>query len=74
MLPPALKPGDTLGIVAPASSFDRESFDAGLRVLECMNFKLVIPESIFDQNGYLAGSDEQRADLLNQLLPAGTPT
>ncbi|MBR9984894.1 MAG: LD-carboxypeptidase [Desulfosarcina sp.] len=68
VLPPALKPGDTLGIVAPASPFDRESFDAGLRVLESMNFKLVIPESIFDQNGYLAGSDQQRADLLNRLF------
>ena len=68
VLPPALKPGDTLGIVAPASPFDRESFDAGLRVLESMDFKLVIPESIFDQNGYLAGSDQQRADLLNQLF------
>ena len=68
VLPPALKPGDTLGIVAPASPFDRESFDAGLRVLESMNFNLAIPESIFDQNGYLAGSDQQRADLLNQLF------
>jgi len=33
-----------------------------------MNFNLVIPESIFDQNGYLAGSDQHRADLLNQLF------
>ena len=68
VLPPALKPGDTLGIVAPASPFDRESFDAGLRVLESMNFNLAIPESIFNQDGYLAGSDQQRADLLNQLF------
>jgi len=68
VLPPALKPGDTLGIVAPASPFDRESFDAGLRVLESMDFNLVIPQSIFDKNGYLAGSDRHRADLLNQLF------
>ncbi len=68
VLPPALKPGDTLGIVAPASPFDRESFDAGRRVLESMDFNLVIPEPIFDQDGYLAGSDQQRADLLNQLF------
>ena len=68
VLPPALKPGDTLGIIAPASPFDRESFDAGLRVLESMDFNLVIPQSIFDKNGYLAGSDRHRADLLNQLF------
>ena len=68
VLPRALKRGDTLGIVAPASPFDRKAFDAGLRVLESMDFNLAIPESIFDQNGYLAGSDQHRADLLNQLF------
>jgi muramoyltetrapeptide carboxypeptidase len=68
VLPRALKPGDTLGIVAPASPFDRELFDAGLRVLESMNFNLVLPDAIFNRNGYLAGSDQHRADLLNQLF------
>ncbi len=67
-LPPALKPGDTLGIVAPASPFDQASFDAGLRVLESMNFNLVVPESVFRQNGFLAGSDQERAEQLNQLF------
>jgi muramoyltetrapeptide carboxypeptidase len=67
-LPKALKAGDTLGIVAPASPFDRTLFDAGLRVLESMGFDLVVPEEIFDHNGYLAGSDRRRADLLNRLF------
>ena len=68
VLPRALKPGDTLGIAAPASPFDRQSFDAGIQVLESMNFNLVIPEGFFDQNGYLAGADQHRADLLNRLF------
>jgi muramoyltetrapeptide carboxypeptidase len=67
-LPRALKPGDTLGIAAPASPFDRKTIDAGLRVLESMEFNLVIPEDIFDRNGYLAGSDRRRANLLNRLF------
>jgi muramoyltetrapeptide carboxypeptidase len=67
-LPQALKPGDTLGIVAPASPFDQSSFDAGLRVLEAMGFNLIIPEDIFKKNGYLAGSDQCRADLINRLF------
>ncbi|MBC2712416.1 MAG: LD-carboxypeptidase [Desulfosarcina sp.] len=67
-LPRALKPGDTLGIVAPASPFDRQSFDAGVRGLESMGFNLVIPEDIFNKNGYMAGSDQRRADLLNRLF------
>ncbi len=68
VLPRVLKPGDTLGIAAPASPFDRESFDAGVRVLESMGFNLVIPEEVFDNDGYLAGSDQRRADLLNRLF------
>ena len=68
VLPRALKPGDTLGIAAPASSFDRQSFDAGIQVLESMNFNIAIPEGFFDQNGYLAGADQHRADLLSRLF------
>jgi muramoyltetrapeptide carboxypeptidase len=67
-LPRALKPGDTLGIAAPASPFDRQSFDAGVRILESMGFNLFIPEEIFDKNGYLVGSDHHRADLLTRLF------
>lgn len=33
-----------------------------------MGFNLVIPEDIFDQNDYLAGSDQRRADLLSRLF------
>ena len=67
-LPRALVHGDTLGIVAPASPFDRASFDAGIRVLESIGFNLEIPEEIFEADGYLAGADRQRADLLNRLF------
>ncbi len=67
-LPRALKPGDTLGIAAPASPFDRNSFEAGTQVLESMGFTLAFPETLFERSGYLAGSDQQRADQLNQLF------
>ena len=66
--PRALKPGDTLGIAAPASPFDRKSFEAGVKVLESMGFDLVFPENLFEKNGYLAGSDQQRAEQLNNLF------
>ena len=32
--PPALRPGDTVGIVAPASNIQREPLEAGCRALE----------------------------------------
>ena len=68
VLPSALKAGDTLGIVAPASPFDQPSFAAGVRVLETMGFNLSIPDDIFRKVGYLAGSDQHRAELLAQLF------
>lgn len=67
-LPPVLKPGDTIGIAAPASPFDRTSFDAGARVLEAMGFNLAIPDDLYARQGYLAGSDRRRADQLMKLF------
>lgn len=66
--PPRLKPGDTIGIVAPAGAFDQEIFAQGLCALQSMGFLTRVPEEIFDKTGYLAGSDAQRARLLNQLF------
>ncbi len=54
-------PGDTLGIVAPASPFDRNKFQAGVQVLEDMGFQVVWAKDIFEKKGYLAGSDVHRA-------------
>ncbi len=67
-LPRMLRPGDTLGVVAPASPFDRESFEMGVQVLRGMGFHPYIPQEIFDQSDYLAGSDRSRADLINRLF------
>ena len=66
--PPRLKPGDTIGIVAPASPFDENIFNEGLNVLNSMGFRTVVPPEIFERNGYLAGSDAQRAKLVTQLF------
>jgi muramoyltetrapeptide carboxypeptidase len=66
--PRRLKRGDTIGIVAPASPFDRKIFFQGLRILESMGFQIRVTDEIFEKNGYLAGSDEHRAGLVMQLF------
>jgi muramoyltetrapeptide carboxypeptidase len=63
-----LKQGDTFGIVAPAGSFDRNLFDSGVRILRDMGFNTTVDERIFGQSGYLAGTDDQRADQLAQMI------
>lgn len=63
-----MKKGDTIGIAAPSSPFDTEKFEAGLEMLESMGFEVKVPGGIFSREGYLAGTDQQRADLLMELL------
>jgi muramoyltetrapeptide carboxypeptidase len=66
--PPRLKPGDTIGIVAPAGPFEPEKFMKGKSVLESMGFQTVFEEGIFQKHGFLAGTDIQRADQVNRLF------
>jgi len=66
--PPCLKTGDTIGIVAPAGPFNPEKFVRGKAVLETMGFRIFYDESIFQQHGFLAGTDAQRADQMNRLF------
>ncbi len=67
-IPKKLIPGDTIGIVAPAGPFDREKFEKGVLVLEKMGFKVLVPNGLFKQDTYLAGSDSHRADMVNSLF------
>jgi len=66
--PPALQPGDNIGIVAPASSFKREEFDAGCEALKRMGYKPVYDEDIFDRDSYFAGSTARRTRELEQMF------
>ena len=66
--PPRLKPGDTIGIVAPAGPFDPEKFIKGKSVLESMGFQTFFDDDIFQKHGFLAGTDIHRADQVNRLF------
>ena len=65
--PPRLEPGDTVGIVAPASPFDADLFDEGIKTLESMGYRTYVPDDLFERNGYLAGSDGHRIDIFHRL-------
>jgi muramoyltetrapeptide carboxypeptidase len=66
--PPALKKGDTVGIVAPASYFPRADFEAGCEALRQMGYMPVFDDSIFDRDLYFAGSVERRARELEEMF------
>ncbi len=61
-------PGDTLGIVAPASNFVRAELDAGCEALRGMGYKVVFDESIFERDLFFAGSAKRRARELEQMF------
>ena len=67
-VPARIKPGDTIGIVAPAGPFDRQTFFRGARIIEDMGFQIFIPPGLFEKNRYLAGSDSHRVQFVNQLF------
>ena len=66
--PRALKPGDKIGILAPASSFNREAFERGCNRLREMGYEPVYSPEIFARDLYFAGSTERRFNELKSLL------
>lgn len=69
ILPPPLKKGDTIGLVAPAGPVLKEdAFVAGVKLLSEMGFQIKFDKDIAKRNnGYLSASDEQRASEFHDL-------
>ena len=68
-LPPALPPGGTLGIVAPASPVhSREVLERGLEAVRREGFQVVLGDHLWDRYGHLAGRDENRAADLHAMF------
>jgi muramoyltetrapeptide carboxypeptidase len=66
--PPALRPGDTIGIVAPASNIKIELLEEGCRELERLGFKTYFRPDIVSQFRYFAGPDSRRRDEFLEML------
>ena len=66
--PPALHPGDTVGIVAPASNIKRADLDAGCEALRRAGYNPFYFDSILEKDLYFAGSVERRARELEEMF------
>ena len=66
--PPALQPGDTVGIVAPASNVKPEQLEAGCAALRELGYKPFYFDSIFERDLYFAGSATRRARELEEMF------
>jgi len=66
--PPALRPGDTIGIVAPASNIKAGPLQAGCEALRKLGYKPFYFDSILNQELYFAGTTERRAGELEEMF------
>jgi muramoyltetrapeptide carboxypeptidase len=64
--PRALKSGDRVAVVAPASPFGRDEFDRGIAELGNLGFEPVFDDSVFERRGYVAGTPAVRADAIRR--------
>ncbi|MCE9559707.1 MAG: LD-carboxypeptidase [Armatimonadetes bacterium] len=59
--PRALVPGDTIGVVSPASSIDNERLQKGLDLIRSRGYNVKTYPHVLDTDYYLAGNDQSRA-------------
>ncbi len=65
--PPTIKKGDTIGMVAPAGSWDEKLFNQGIGILADYGFKVKFPRDFARKEKYLAGSDEYRSEIFHDM-------
>lgn len=66
--PTALRLGDTVGIVAPASNIKRSDLEAGCDALRRAGYQPFYFDSILEQDLYFAGSVDRRAHELEEMF------
>ena len=65
--PHAVRPGDSVAIVAPAGPFDRAALEAGAAILS-KRYRVRYDERIYSRERYLAGDDDRRFTELTSAL------
>ena len=70
VLPPALKMGDTVGLITPASSLfeAHRSLIEATEKMEALGFKVKNGKNIFKTHGYLAGTLEERLQDIHDMF------
>src|SRR2546423_13099733 len=66
--PSALRTGDRVGVVAPASNIKRELLDRGCAGLRRLGYEPFYFDSILERDLYFAGSVDRRARELEEMF------
>lgn len=68
MIPPFLQPGNTIGIAATARKISLQEIDDAHTAIQKQGFKTIFSPTLFEVDRQFAGTDEQRAAGLNELI------
>jgi muramoyltetrapeptide carboxypeptidase len=63
-----LNRGDTIGIISPSSPLEISEIENGIRFFNELGYDILEGEHIYEKYGYLAGSDFDRAQDLNNMF------
>jgi len=66
--PKGLSLGDTIGVIAPASPALKEKTEKALALFQAYGYKVKLGNTVTAQYGYLSGSDQLRANDVNQMF------
>jgi muramoyltetrapeptide carboxypeptidase len=65
ILPPPLKPGDLLRVIAPSGALrEFEAFNQGVEIWRSHGYNIQVSDNIESRHGYLAGTDDHRRQQL----------
>lgn len=65
----ALRKGDTIGLIAPASKPQvHKKIAKSVRYFESLGYRVALGKSIEKEHGYLAGTDKERADDIHRMF------
>jgi muramoyltetrapeptide carboxypeptidase len=68
ILPAAMQKGDTIGLVSPSGPIiNRDNLEKGIQILKDAGYTLKFYRDFVNTEGYLAGSDQERADEFNSI-------
>ena len=67
-LPRPVRPGDLVGVCAPAGPVEADRMRAGVAELEGLGFRVRVPEGLFARTGFTAGGAERRLVELHGLF------
>lgn len=68
IVPPYLKPGDTIGMICPSGYMPLDKAQKCIDVLQQWGFKVQVGKTLGNQNNYFSGTDEERLHDLQMML------